>query len=81
MTPHFRPFFVEWSVAFWISSLPSASRLTTTTPSMATCRPSSIDRSASYASHAAPVSLKSATKSVVAPSLTAATSAVNSSWG
>ena len=45
--PHFRPFLVEWSVAFWISSLPSALRLTTMTPSMATVRPSSIDFRAS----------------------------------
>ncbi len=47
MTPHFSPFFVEWSVAFWMTSLPSSSRLTTITPSIATVRPSSIDFRAS----------------------------------
>ena len=45
--PHLSPDLVLWSVAFWISSLPSASRLTTTTPSISTVRPSSTDFSAS----------------------------------
>ena len=46
-TPHVRPRRVLWSVAFWISSVPSASRLTTMTPSISSVLPSSIDLSAS----------------------------------
>src|SRR3954452_22250107 len=45
-TPHLRPDFVLWSVAFWISSLPSAPRCTTITPSISR-RSSSIAFSAS----------------------------------
>ena len=33
-SPHLSPDRVLWSVAFWMSSFPSASRLTTTTPSI-----------------------------------------------
>ena len=45
--PHLSPDFVLWSVAFWTSSLPSAERFTTMTPSISTVRPSSTDLSAS----------------------------------
>ena len=62
--PHLRPWRVEWSVAFWISSSPSVSRFTTMTPSISKLRPSSTDLSASYACQAMEASAKSATKSV-----------------